>query len=108
MGKSEREILIADICHLLDRAKLAHLRAMHPPSSWGSTVHAFAYQPGPADQAFRFACATRGLTSATWRAESRDYVNYLWRITDCHLRAQILAGMPNRSLWEIFLLLAEP
>lgn len=103
---TERETLIADICGLLDRGRRAHDRAMNPPSSWSSTIHAFANLPGTPQQAFAFVMELRGLASPVWRPEARDYVNYLWSAS-AELRFSTLTGLKTGRLWEILLLLAE-
>jgi len=103
---SERDALIADICHLLERARRADDRAKHPPSSWGLSVRGFAYAPGDAMRIYHYAHTTRGLASPGWRADSRDYLNYLWSATE-DLRRQALRALPTPSLWEILTLLSE-
>ena len=103
---SEREALLADICARLEAARAAGDRARFPGSSWGHSVRALAYRTGEQDEAFRFAVAVNGLGPATWRADARDYVNYLLTVTG-DLRRQTLAALPTENLWEILTLLAE-
>ncbi len=103
---SERDILIADICHLVERARRAADHARHPPSSWGLSVRGFTYAPGDATQIYHYAHTISGLVSPTWRADSRDYLNYLWSATD-DLRRQALMALPTPSLWEILTLLSD-
>ena len=103
---SERAALLADICARLEAARRAGERARFPGSSWGEIIRALAYRVHDPDQAFQFAAALDGMTSGSWDADARDYVNHLLTLT-ADLRRQRLAALPTENLWEILMLLAE-
>ena len=103
---SERAALLADIYARLEAARRAGDRARFPGSSWGEIIRALAYRVQDPDEAFHFASVLDGMTSGSWDADARDYVNHLLTITS-DLRRQTLAALPTENLWEILMLLAE-